>query len=74
VAEVDEHLWLLTDVRWESGPEGLRDQIAHIGDRKELERVLALAVEALMESQGKAEVEIERFQRRLNKRKDKPSQ
>jgi hypothetical protein len=69
MAEVDEQLWLLTDVRWESGAEALRDQIAHIDDRRELERLLALAVEALMHAERRADTEIGRFQRRFANRK-----
>jgi hypothetical protein len=71
VREIDERLWLLTDVRWESGPDALRAEIGVL-DRAELERLLALAVEAMMEAESRAEVEIKRFQRRHAKRQTKP--
>jgi hypothetical protein len=58
----------ITDVSWDRAPEGLREAMAQL-DRPELERLSALAVEALIASALRAGVEIERFQRRYAKRK-----
>jgi hypothetical protein len=69
VSGLDEHLWVLADVAAEGGPEALRFQIADIDDRQELERLLALAVEAWLHAEGRADAEIARFQRRLAKGK-----
>ena len=64
--EVDENLWYLYDVNWESGPEAVRDVIAGL-DRAELERLLALAVDAIGNGERRADAQAERIQRRLKK-------
>jgi hypothetical protein len=70
--EVDEALWWLCHVYEEgAGAESLAAEIAGL-PRDELERLLALAVVALMESEGKAEAEIQRFMRRFASRKARP--
>ena len=52
--------------------ESLASSIADL-PREELERLLAVAVAALMESESRAENEIQRFMRRFASREARPS-
>ena len=70
--KVDERLAWLCHIEYEGGEESLEAEIEEMPP-EELRRLLALAVIELMETRADAEREIERFMRRLNKSKGRPS-
>jgi predicted TIM-barrel fold metal-dependent hydrolase len=70
--EIDEQLAMLIDVEYEGGHESLEDAIADL-PKRELERLLCLAVVEVMESRADAERDFERLVRRLEKQRGSDS-
>jgi hypothetical protein len=68
--EISEQLFMLYDSLIEGGPESVQAMIADM-NRDDLEAVLAEAVDHLVEANERAEKEIERFQRRMNERRER---
>jgi hypothetical protein len=66
--EVNEDLWFLCDTAIEGGPESVQETMSTMS-RDQLETALAEAVRELLDATSRAEKEIERFQRRLAKRR-----
>jgi len=70
--EVDEQLAMLCYAEVASGSEGLAEAISDLS-RAELERLLGLAVVALMDAENRAEREVNRMARRLQEHRSKES-
>jgi hypothetical protein len=66
--EIDEQLAWLCHVQVEGGPESVEVEMQRMS-REELERVLRHAVRELLDTTERAEREINRYARRMNKKR-----
>lgn len=70
--EIDEQLAMLCHTEIAGGAESLAGAVASL-PRPELERLLSLAVVALLDAENRADREITRMARRLQERRSKES-